>query len=326
MSKVKLTAEQRTVLAERMKEANKLSGADKDQFMARTIGDVYDVELPIPKVIEAISRVERAEVGEHVFYNAPDTIDKTVNTISANCEITQAKVTPNTRTEVTWTDLVTEEVYVCLHEWLKADHAVLEFNADAMNEAMDRQEIFATLALVDAGAVSEGNVFTRDSDETTFTYPKLVQMARSVAKYGTELILITGGNVTTDVFLMNYDADKNQAVSIFDVVSKHIPVEELNVDIDSVTKTVINADVAYLVAVADSKKNRSLLTVRRKTNILTDMSDTNSAGEDKERVVIVSGNGINVGDKRKYAKGFFMAQEYSATSINDKTYAKFSRA
>ncbi len=326
MSKVKLTAEQRTVLAERMKEANKLSGADKDQFMARTIGDVYDVELPIPKVIEAISRVERAEVGEHVFYNAPDTIDKTVNTISANCEITQTKVTPNTRTEVTWTDLVTEEVYVCLHEWLKADHSVLEFNADAMNEAMDRQEIFATLALVDAGAVSESNVYTLDSSETTFTYPKLVEMARSIAKYGTELILITGGNVTTDVFLMNYDADKNQAVTIFDVVSKHIPVEELEVDIDSVTKTVINADVAYLVAVADSKKNRSLLTVRRKTNILTDMSDTNSAGEDKERVVIVSGNGINVGDKRKYAKGFFMAQEYSATSINDKTYAKFTRS
>jgi hypothetical protein len=326
MSKVKLTAEQRKVLAEKMKSAKNLVGAEKDAFMARTIGDVYDVELPIPKVIEAIARVERAEVGEHVYYNAPDTITKTVNTITSDCEITQTKVTPNTRTEVTWTDLVTEEVYVCLHEWLKADHDVLEFNADAMNEAMDRQEIYATLALIDAGAVSEGNTYTLDSSKTKFDYPKLVEMARSIAKYGTELVLITGGNITTDVFLMNYDADKNQAVSIFDVVSKHIPVEALTVDIDSVTKTVISADVAYLVAVADSKKNRSLLTVRRKTNVLTDEADTESAGEDKERVVIVSGNGINIGDKRKYAKGFFMAQEYSATSINDKTYAKFTRS
>lgn len=326
MSKIKLTAEQRKILSAKMKEAKNLVGVEKDVFMARTIGDVYDVELPVPVVIESISNTQTAEIGEHVFFNAPDTITKTVNTIDANCDVVQTKVTPNTRTEVTWTDLITEEVYVCLHEWLKADHSVLEFNADAMNEAMDRQEIFSTLALIDAGAVSESNVFTLDSGKTKFDYPKLVEMARSVAKFGTELVLITGGNITTDILLINYDADKNQAVSIFDVVTKHIPIEELEVDIDSVTKTVISPDIAYLVAVADSKKNRSLLTVRRKTNQLTDMADTESAGEEKERVVIVSGNGINVGDKRKYAKGFFMAQEYSATSINDKTYAKFTRS
>ena len=138
MSKIKLNAEQKKVLAERMLKARHLAGSERDLFMARTIGDVYDVELPIPEVIESIARTERAEVGEHVFFLAPDTITKTVNTIDANCNVTQTKVTPNERTEVVWTDLVSEEVYICLHEWLKADHSVLQFNADAIMEAMDR--------------------------------------------------------------------------------------------------------------------------------------------------------------------------------------------
>ncbi len=325
MSKIKLTAEQKKTLTERMVQAKHMSDGDREVFMARTIGDVYDVELPIPEVVDSISNVQRADVGEHVFFLAPDTITKTVNTINANCNITQTKVTPNTRTEVTWTDLVTEEVYVCLHDWLKADHDVLTFNAEAMNEGMDRQEIYSVLQLADAGAVSESNTYTLDSGKTKFDYPKLVEMARSIAKYGRELVLITGGNVTTDIALMNYDADKNQAVDIFKLVTKHIPIEELLVTIDGTPRTVLSADVALLVAVSDSKKNRSLLVARRKTGQLTEMADTEMLEQNKERIVISSGNAINEGTNRKFAKGFFSVEEYSATSLNDKTYAKFER-
>lgn len=324
--KVKLTAEQKKVIAEKMQSARTMSDGDRELFIARTIGDVYDVELPIPEVITSIARTEKAEVGEHVYYLAPTTKTKEVNTITSDCTITQTKVTPNTRTEVTWVDPVTDEVYVCLHDWLKGDHDVLTFNADALNEAMDRQEIYAVLQLADAGAVSESNTYTLDSGKTKFDYPKLVEMARSIAKYGRELVLITGGNVTTDIQLMNYDADKNQAVSIFDVVSKHIPIEELKVTIDDSEKTVISPDVALLVAVADAKNNRGLVVARRKTEALTAMADTEMADADKERVIISSGNGKNVGSARKYAKGFFMAEEFSATSINDKVYAKFTRS
>lgn len=322
--KIKLNAEQKKVLAEKMKEAKNYAGADREFFIARTIGDVYDVELPIPEVIESIARVERAEVGEHVYYNAPDTITKKVNTLTSDCAVTQTRVTPNTRTEVSWTDLVSEEVYVCLQEWLKADHNVLEFNADAINEAMNRAEIYGVLQLADAGAVSEGNVYTLDSGVSKFDYPKLVEMARSIAKYGRELVLITGGNVTTDIQLMNYDADKNQAVSIFDVVSKHIPIEELSVTVDATPTTVMSADVAYLVAVADSKMNRSLLFARRKVGQLGTEADTEVLN--KERIVVSSGNGMNIGSARKLAKGFVGFEEYSGTSLNDKTYAKFTRS
>jgi len=323
--KKKYSAEQIKVLRERMLLAKKLSGADRDHFIARTIGDVYDVELPIPEVISKIARVERAEVGEHVYYLAPTTITKEVDTLTSDCTVTQTKVSPNTRTEVSWTDLISDEVYVCLHDWLKADHDVLAFNADAIFEAMNRQEIYSVLALINTGAVARSNVYTLDSSKETFDYPKLVEMARSVAKYGSKLVLITGGNVTTDIQLMNYDADKNQAVSIFDVVSAHIPIEELSVTINGTPTTVLDADVAYLVAVADSEQNKSLLFARRKTEQLTEMADTEDSGEAKERIIVNSGNGMNVGSARKFAKGFFGAGEVSVTSLNTYTYAKFTR-
>ena len=325
MSKTRLTAEQKTLVAEEMKKARKLSGDSRDEFIARTIGDVYDVEVGVPEVITAIARVESVDVGEHVFFNAPDTITKVVNTIDADCNVVQVKVTPNARTEVQWTDLVSQEVFVCLHDWLKADHSVLEFNADNIMESMDRQEIYAALQLIDAGAVAESKVFTLDTGKTKYDYPKLVEMARSVAKFGRELVLITGGNVTTDIQLMNYDADKNQSVSIFDIVSAHIPIEELKVTIDTVEKTVISPDVAYVVAVSDSQRNRSLIFARRKLGDLVQSADTEMADSNKERIVVNSGNALNQGNNRKFSKGFFGVEEYSLTSINDKTYTRFTR-
>jgi len=324
--KIKLTAEQKSVLAERMKEARKYSDADREVFLARTIGDVYDVELPIPEVIDSIANFQRAGVGEHLYYMVPEAITKAVRSITSNCNLTETKVSPSTRTEVSWTDLVSEKIYVCLHDWLKGDHDVLTFNADMIQEAMDRKEIYSVLALVGAGAVSESNTYGLRSGETKFVYPDLVDMARSVAKYGRNLVLVTGGNVTTDIQLMNYDADKNQSVSIFDVVDKHIPIEELSVTVDGTPTTVLSADVAYLVAVSDAKKNRPLVVGRRQTSELAMSFDTEMAPASKERIVISTGNQINIGANSKIAKGFVGFEEFSATSLNDKCYAKYTRS
>ena len=100
--KVKLTAEQKKVIAEKMIQARSMSDGDRELFIARTIGDVYDVEMPIPEVIESIARVERADVGEHVYYLAPTTKTKEVKQITSDCTIAQTKVNPNPRKEVSW--------------------------------------------------------------------------------------------------------------------------------------------------------------------------------------------------------------------------------
>jgi len=301
--KVKLTAEQKAVLKEEMMKAGAMSAADREIFIAKTIGDVYDLELPIPEVISAISRFERIAVGEHLFYNVPAAITKAVRTITSGCVLTQTKVSPNARTEVSWTDLVSEQVYVCLHDWVKGDHDVLTFNADAIQEAMDRKEIYLVLALAIAGATSESNLYTLRSGETKFVYPDLVDMARSVARYGKDLVLITGGDVTTDIQLLNYDADKNSSVSIFDVVKQHIPIEELSVTINGSATTVLAANKAILVAVSDAKKNRSLLVARRQLGQVVQKSDTEYADVAAERIVISTGNTVNVATELMLAKG-----------------------
>lgn len=292
---------------------------------AKTLSDVYDVELPIPEVIEAIFRTERAEVGEHVYYLAPEIADKKVFTLTSNCTVTQTPVTPRTRTEVTWTDLMSEEYYVCIPDLLKADHNVLQFYGESIIEAMDRQEVYAVLQLVSAGAVSTGNVFTLDSGDSKFDYPKLVEMTRSVAKYGRKLVLITGADITTDITLMNYDADKNQAISLESAgIEKWIPVEECTVDVDSVSKTVIPANRAYLVAVSDSKNNKPGIFVRRKVAMLGVVADTEVIA--KERIAIMSGNLMNVGSTRKLSKAIAGYEEYSGTLVNVYTVAQFTRS
>ena len=293
--------------------------------VAKTVGDVYHVELPIPEVITAIFSTDRAEVGEHVYYLVPEVADKKVLVLTSDCIVTQVKVTPRTRTEVTWTDLVSEEYYVCIPDLLKADHNVLKFYGDSILEAMDRAEIYAVLQLISAGAVSKSNVYTLDSGKTKFDYPKLVEMARSVAKYGRNLVLITGADVTTDITLMNYDADKNQAVSLEQAgVKTWIPVEELTVDISAVSKTVIASDRAYLVAVSDSKKNKPGIFVRRKTESLSMVADAESIS--KERILIKGGNLINVGSDRKLSQSVAGYEEYSGTLINAFTIAQFDRS
>jgi len=326
MSKIKLTAEQKTVLSEKMKEARNYSDADRELFIAKTIGDVYDVELPIPEVIDAIARFERVGRGEHLYYLAPETVTKKVRTLTSGCNLTETAVTPSSRTEVTWTDLVSEKIYVCLQDWLQGDHDVLTFNADMIQEAMDRQEIYAVLALVDAGAITVSNTHTIRSGETKFVFPDLVDMAREVAPYGRNLVLITGGTVTTDVMLLNYDANKNQAVSIYDVVDKHIPIESLAVTINGSSTTVMSATKAYVVAVSDAKKNRPLLVARRQTAELANSFDTEMKPASKERIVISTGNEINIGSNSKIAKGFVGFEEYSATALNDYCFSKFTRS
>jgi hypothetical protein len=324
MKKQKLSASEVELIKKDMQRVIAMSAGEQTMHMARTIGEVYDEELPIPEVITSIFRTDRAEVGEHVYYLAPASITKSVYALTSDCIVTQTKVTPNTRTEVSWTDIISPEFYVCIHDWLKGDHDVLDFYGRSINEAMNRQEIYAVLQLVDAGAVAQSNTYTLDSGKTKFDYPKLVEMARSLAKYGSKMVLITGANVTTDIVLMDYDADKNRETKVADVVDQWIKVEELSVSIGGTPTTVMSADVAYLVAVSDSEANMPGIFVRRKTGALAQMGDTTAVA--KERVIIDGGNFINVASDRKFSKSVCGYEEYSATLVNANTVAKFTRS
>lgn len=299
--------------------------ANREELIAQTINTVYDAEYPIQELIASMFNVGSANPGEHVYYLTPTVPTKEVYELSADCQVTHSKKSPSSRSELSFTPAVTPDYYACLQDLLNGDHDVLSLYADDAIEALNRYEIYSVLALIDAGAVARSNVFTLDSGDTKLTLPKLVAMKKAIRKYGKSLVLISGANVTEDIELMDYDADKNRPISIKDVVDTWVPIESLDVSVGGVSKDVIDDDVAYLVAVSDSKKNKPGYFYRRKISgsVIAQSPDTQVV--DKERAIIVTGTMKSVDTVDRFSKGFAGVEQIGAVLTNSYCTAKFTR-
>ena len=300
--------------------------ANREELIAQTINDVYDVEFPIQELIAKLFNTGTAGVGEHVYYLVPKTMDKKCIVLTSDCLVTHQKVSPETRSELSFTPIVTPDYYACLQDLLNGDHDVLSLYGEDAIEALNRKEIKNVLTLIDAGAVARSNVFGLDSGVTKLTFPKLVAMKKAVRKYGKSLVLITGSNVSEDIELMDYDADKNRPVSIKDVVDEWIPIESLDVTVDGSPVDVIDDDVAYLVAVSDSKKNKPGYFYRRKISGSVIASSPDSTVVDKERAMIVTGTMKSTDSVDRFAKGIAGVEQVGAVLTNPYTCCKFTRS
>jgi hypothetical protein len=321
MSKKQLTQEE--VLAAKQEMKKIAYSSNREDQIARIINETYDPEFPVPEIISSIFNVATAESHEVVYYFVPTLPEKKAYVLASGCVVTQIAVTPTAKNTLAMVPVVTPDYYICLGDLLNGEHNVLDLYAEDILEALNREEIYSVLALVDAGAIARGNVFAPDSGKTTLEYPKLVEMKKSIRKYGKKLVLITGGQVTDDVELMQYAANKFQAINIKDIVDMWIPLESLEVTIDGVVKEVISEDVAYLVAVSDSKRNKPGYFVRRKisSNILAGLNDTSIV--DKERAIIVTGTNKATATVERFAKGIAGLEEIGAVLTNSYCVAKF---
>jgi len=318
-----MNQDEKEIVQAKMKSVLKMGAEQRESYIAQTIGDVYDPELPIPDVVDAISDVRRAEPGEHVFFLVPEDIVKEVFTLTSNCTVIQEKVQPSTRNELSFTDIISKEYFVCIHDWIKGDHDVIRFFADAIMEAMNRQEDFAVIALLNAGATASGNLFTLSTGKSAFDYPKLIEMRKALRKFGRRFVLISGCNVSQDIDLMDFNADTQREFGIDKVVDEWIPIEDYEVEIDGTPTKVIGVDEAYLIAMSDSKGRRPVLFSRRKLDPIADASDTTIVA--KERAVIDTGNMIKVNTARKFARGKAGFEEFGAVLLNNNVVAKFNR-
>ena len=324
MAKKQVTREELEAAQKQMKQI--AFSANREEQLASVLNESYDPELPVPEMIAAIMNTASAEPHEHVYYFTPTLPVKKVFILSGNCNVTQEAVSPATRNDLAFSTIVTPDYYICLDELLNGDMNVLDLYAEDIQEALNREEIYAVLALVDAAAVARGNVFGLDSGKLKLDYPKLVEMRKALRKYGKTLVLVTGANVTEDVELMQYDANKYSPVNIKDVVDVWIPLEALDVTINGTPTVIIDADTAYLVAVSDSKKNKPGYFVRRKIDgsILAGLQDTTMVN--KERAVIVTGSNKPVGSVEKFAKGICGLEQVGIVITNSYTCSKFVRA
>lgn len=296
---------------------------NREVALAKIINETYDPELPIDDMIKQVFNTGTAEPFESVYYFLPTLPTKEVYLITSSCAVTHSEVSPTSKQTLSFTSVCTPDYWICLDDLLNGDHNVLDLYGEDIQEALNRYEIYAVLQLIDAGAIARGNTFAPDSAGDGLTYTKAYEMKKAIRKYGRKMVMITGANVTEDVDLMDYNDDKNRRISIMDFVQKHIPIESLSVEIGGVATDVIDEDVAYLVAVSDSKKNKPGYFIRRKLRGALVAKALDTTVVYKERAIIVTGTMKSVDTVDNFAKGVAGIEQFGAVLTNSYTVAKF---
>jgi len=296
-----------------------VSGATGNSVeLARLANMPYDAEFPVPEVISAISKTATVAKGEDYEYFVVGVETKTVYTV-VDGTITQVNVTPDSENDLSFSTYESPEYYVYVEKLLEAKYEPIAIKTKVAMEALNRKEIHDVLALGIASAVAQSNTFVNDSGSSAIDFEKVVEMVRSVAKYGKNLVLVTGADVHTDVILMDYSEDKNREVSLAKAgISREIPIESLTYE-HSGTIPVFPADKALLVAVSDSEDNEPIHFVRRSVQSI------DGSGE-KERVVMASGPGFWAGAVRKWAYAIVAMEQYGCVVVNPFCFAVYKNA
>jgi len=278
----------------------------------------YDAEVGIPEVIREVAKTASVAKGEDYEYFTQSAETKVVYTIS-NGSVNQTNVTPGSPSDLSFATYSSDEYYVYVEKLLEAKYDPIAQKAETAMESLDRKEIKDVLDLLIAAAEGQSNTFANDSGDSVIDFEKVVDMVRSVAKYGTKLVFITGSDVTTDVILMDYTADKNREVSLAKAgIAKWVKIENFTYT-HSGSQTVFATDKALLVATSDSKNNRPIHFVRRKVNALE------RPGE-KERIIVAAGPRIQVGSSPKWAYAITAMEQYGAVVVNPLCVAVYKKA
>lgn len=306
--------------------------ANPNLELARIVGSPFDPENPVTDVIGAVYKTATVDIGEDYEYFVADQDTKTVTTV-LNGSITQTAVTPLSTQDLSFNHRSSEEFLVYVDKLIEGKHDMLAKKRIALTEALDRIDNRDAIQCIDT-AVEVAREFSLDSGVEKFTYPKLVEMVRSIARYAqmstsagnsdtiqSNLVLITGANVTQDILLMDYDADKNRRTVLTSAgISRWIPVDEQQVVLSGTgSLDVIDADTAYLVAPSFATDRETAHFVRRRVRTL-DGSGT------KERITASRGPLIPEGATPRWAYGIAAMESTGCVVVNPKPIAKFTRS
>lgn len=279
----------------------------------------YDAEVGIPDLIQKVCKLKRLEKGaEYKYYPISPTV-KTVHTV-VNGSVVQTNVSVTSKSTLTLNTYNTPEEYIYLEELLGADYEpIADKTKDAM-EVCNRKEVKDVIDVMIASAVGQSQTFHNDSGVTALNIVKLEEMVRAVSVYGSNFALITGSTVGADITFLNYNADKNQPVSLEAVRIK----EWINISAfqytHSTTQTVMAADKAIIVALSDAENERPVHFVRRKVR------DIQGGTGEKERIVVNLGPRMQVGADPKMALSIIVAEQYGVVQPNPYATAVYKRA
>jgi WD40 repeat protein len=294
--------------------------------LARIIGEPKDPRRPYPLLVDALCEVDSADPEEYVYYfDVLQDTDK-IFTITADGSVTTTNVTPDTPALLSFVDVATDEYYVKVIDLAKAKERVLGRKKITINRALNAEENYQVVTLLNAAAVAEGNLNDLRSGETSFNYQHLIDMIDQVIDYSENYVLTAGTQIDKDIKLWNWKDNKFQDLQIaFDNLG--ISVKRINQTVtrDNVSTPVLASTVAYLAGTT-TEAGKPFLFVRKRMNEIEKLNGIISeSGDQAERLVFVSPNPVQVSSTRYLAVGITGYEEFAVATTNPKAISKFTR-
>ena len=295
--------------------------------IARIIGQPVDPRRPYPTLIERVCETDTANPDEYVYYFDVIMDTDTIHTITSTGAVTTVNVSPDTPTELTFADLASPEYYVKLIDLAKSKERVLARKKATINRALNAEENYQVIQLIDTAATARSNLNDLRSGETSFNYHHLIDMMDDVIDYSENYTLVCGTQIDKDIKLWDFVDNKyhslKEAFSDLD-----IDVVRINQTVtrDGSSTSVLDSSVAYLCGKVTEEPGKPLLWVRKKMDDIERLGGViQSAGDKPERLVFVSPNPMNISGTRYLAVGMTGFEEYTAATTNSYAFSKFTR-
>lgn len=297
--------------------------------VAKIMGEPKDPRRPVTDLIAKVCEVDFADPLDYVYFFDVLLETEKIYIVTSSGEITQENVTPDTPALLSFIDVQSPEYFVKLIDLAKAKESVLTRKLKTINRALNAEENYMVINLID-GAIQSGKSITLRSGQTKFVYPDLIDMIDLIEDYGSNFVLICGATVAKDIKLWDYDENKYHSLhdALVDLAVEIIRIPTTHkVTRDDVVTQIIAANVAYLVAL-DTEVGKPITFVRKRLGDI-DLLGTaiKSLGDKAERWIFASSQPVThvSAGKRYLAVGLVGIEEVVIAASNAYAFAKFTR-
>lgn len=295
--------------------------------LSRIIGQPRDPQRPYTKLVSALCEVQTADPNEIVYYYDVLADTNLIYTITSTGAITQSNVVPDEPVLITFIDVATAEYYVKVIDLAKNKERVLGRKKDTINRALNAEENYQVIQLLNAAAVGTGNLSDLRSGETSFNYRHMIDMIDQVIDYSEDYVLVAGTEIDKDIKLWDWKDNKFQSLKqAFSDLGIDLMRVKQSVTRDGVSTNVLASTVCYLAGTVTEQPGKPLLFVRKRMNEIEKLGGIISdSGEEAERLVFVSPNPVQVSSTRYLAVGLTGYEEFALATTNTYAIAKFTR-
>jgi len=293
--------------------------------LARIIGEPKDPRRPYPELVTKLCETDSAAPNEYVYdFDVLLETEYIYTTVASG--VTQANVTPDSPTLLTFVDIATPEYYVKITDLATAKEKVLARKVKTINRALNVEENYRLIQLLDAAAIARGNLNDLRSGETSFNYEYLIDMIDQIIDFSEGYVLVAGTQIDKDIKL--WDWKDNKYHSMIDAF------KDLNIDLVRVNQTltrdgssaaILDSAICYLAGTL-TEVGKPLLFVRKQMNEIEKLGGVISeSGDRPERLVFVSPNPVTVSTTRYLAVGITGYENIVAATHNSYAISKFTR-